>query len=454
MMRKQILVAGIVALFGAYTSNAQSNSNFHSDSVVTTEVVSPNRYTVETNTFGHNWFIGLGGGANIYFGDHDRQMKFLDRPHMYGEVYFGKWFTPGIGARIQVGGGRSKGISGWTSHNLENGNANMNNYLGYIMYDNNDQPIRYENAEDVNYTVYKTQEDWLNVGADVMFNLSNMLMGYKEDRVYSFIPYVGVGYAFSLNDYFPYQVPVQGGEQRKVTYPEHSRTVSASIGLLNRFRLSSHWDLNIDIRGIYVGDNFDGEFGGIRDGFRLNQIGGYIGEGILNATIGLAYNIKPGWQKSVNTTIRVNENVLQDLNTRLAQAQKDNDALRAQLEEALNRQVTRENVTAQPLLVTFPIDRWVLSKKDRVNLGFLAEAIKSNPNMVYVVTGFADKGTGSVKRNIFLAQKRSEVVYNCLVNEFGVSESQLRKTSEGGVGNMYYNDPRLSRAVLTKVVTE
>lgn len=453
-MKKQILLASIVALSGVYTSKAQNELDLTSDSVVTTEVVNPSKYTVETNTFGHNWFIGLGVGGNMYFGDHDKQMDFLDRPHLYGQVHFGKWFTPGIGARIQVGGGRSRGVSGWTAHNQSNGADNEGNYLGYIMYDQNNAPIVYDKAKDVPYPMFKTQEDWLNVGADVMFNLSNMLMGYKEDRVYSFIPYAGVGFAFSLNEYHPYISSINGGRPTKVPYPQKSRAVSASLGLLNRFRLSSHWDFNVDIRGIYVGDNFDGESGGIRDKFHLNQIGGSIGEGILTATIGLAYNINPGWQKAVNTTIRVNENLLQDLNSRLAQSQKDNESLRAQLEEALNRQVTQENVTAQPLLVTFPIDRWTLSKKDRVNLGFLAEAIKANPNMTYVVTGYADKGTGSVKRNVFLSQKRADVVYDCLVNEFGVSESQLRKTSEGGVGNMYYNDPRLSRAVLTKVVTE
>lgn len=104
-----------------------------------------------------------------------------------------------------------------------------------------------------------------------------------------------------------------------------------------------------------------------------------------------------------------------------------------------------------PLLVTFHIDRWNLRNKDRVNLGFLAEALKANPKLVYTISGYADKGTATVKRNIFLARKRADVVYNCLVKEFGVSESQLRKESHGGVGNMYYNDPRCSRSVLTKI---
>lgn len=87
---------------------------------------------------------------------------------------------------------------------------------------------------------------------------------------------------------------------------------------------------------------------------------------------------------------------------------------------------------------------------DRVNLGFLADALKANPGVVFKVTGYADAGTGSVERNIFLARMRSEVIYNCLVKEFGVPASQLQREDMGGVQNMYYNDPRCSRAVLLK----
>jgi len=101
-----------------------------------------------------------------------------------------------------------------------------------------------------------------------------------------------------------------------------------------------------------------------------------------------------------------------------------------------------------------------ISAKQGINIDELLEKVlleaellelKANPKLVYSVSGYADKGMGSAKRNIFLARKRAEVVYNCLVNEFGVSESQLKKDSHGGVANMYYNDPRCSRSVLSKV---
>ena len=36
----------------------------------------------------------------------------------------------------------------------------------------------------------------MNFHGDVMLNLSNMICGYREDRLYSFIPYAGAGWLF------------------------------------------------------------------------------------------------------------------------------------------------------------------------------------------------------------------------------------------------------------------
>lgn len=81
----------------------------------------------------------------------------------------------------------------------------------------------------------------------------------------------------------------------------------------------------------------------------------------------------------------------------------------------------------------------------------LAEVIKQgDPSTVYTITGYADAGTGSKKGNEKLSKARAEAVYDCLVKEFGVNKSQLKIDYKGGVENMFYDDPRLSRAVITR----
>ncbi|MCS2517263.1 hypothetical protein NXW37_26985 [Bacteroides thetaiotaomicron] len=72
---------------------------------------SEDKYKVETNRFWSNWFISAGGGAQIYFGDHDKQVSFGKRLAPALDIAVGKWFTPGIGMRLMYSGLQQKGAT-------------------------------------------------------------------------------------------------------------------------------------------------------------------------------------------------------------------------------------------------------------------------------------------------------------------------------------------------------
>lgn len=74
--------------------------------------------------------------------------------------------------------------------------------------------------------------------------------------------------------------------------------------------------------------------------------------------------------------------------------------------------------------------------------------IKATPEQKYLICGYADKYTGSVKRNVWLAEHRAKNVFKVLTEEFGVPADQLVLDDKGGVDNMYYDDPQLSRSVI------
>ena len=217
--------------------------------------------------------------------------------------------------------------------------------------------------------------------------------------------------------------------------------IAGHFGILNSFRLCPALDLNLDLRGTLVGDGLDGEEGGRG------------GEGMFTASIGLAYKFKQrGWErgKTVVRTVYNNEeldamrdklNRMSAENARLKKALADGDRERA---KTIVKQIASAN------LVTFKIGKSKLSNEARANLGMLAEVIKQgDSSTVYTITGYADKGTGSAKLNERLSKARAEAVRDCLVKEFGVNASQLKVDYKGGVDNMFYDDPRMSRAVIT-----
>ena len=104
-----------------------------------------------------------------------------------------------------------------------------------------------------------------------------------------------------------------------------------------------------------------------------------------------------------------------------------------------------------PYLVNFVIDKVKVVNRERVNLKVVADMMKATPDQKYLICGYADKHTGTVARNIWLAENRSKNVYKILTEEFGVPASQLILDDKGGVENMFYDDPQLSRsAIITK----
>lgn len=388
-----------MALAASGTAWAQEAQTVQNGDFTETVEYSTDKFKVETNRFWSNWFISAGGGVNLYFGDHDKQVKFGKRLAPAVDVAIGKWFTPGIGVRFAYSG---LSVKGATQTGIHSTGEEVPGKGGY------------------GYWLTKQKFNYFNFHLDAMFNVSNLFFGYNPNRVYSLSPYVGLG-VMKTND------------------TPKATEIAGHFGLLNSFRLCDALDLNLDIRGTLVSDAFDGE------------AYGRGGEGMLSATVGLTYKFKKrGWDKA-KTVVRIDNRAINALRQQLADAEAENDRLKRALAEG-NRQKAKEIVTkASANLVTFPIGKATLSNEARANLSLLAEAIKAGDgNVVYTITGYADAGTGSKRINERLSKRRAEAVRDCLVKEFGVSESQLRVDYKGGVDNMFYDDPRLSRAVITK----
>lgn len=388
-----------LAMAASCTAWAQGTQTVQNGDFTETVEYSTDKFKVETNRFWSNWFVSAGGGVNLYFGDHDKQVKFGKRLAPAVDVAIGKWFTPGIGVRFAYSG---LSVKGATQTGIHSTGEEVPGKGGY------------------GYWLTKQKFNFFNFHLDAMFNVSNLLFGYNPNRVYSLSPYVGLG-VMKTND------------------TPKATEIAGHFGLLNSFRLCDALDLNLDIRGTLVSDAFDGE------------AYGRGGEGMLSATVGLTYKFKKrGWDKA-KTVVRIDNRAINALRQQLADAEAENDRLKRALAEG-NRQKAKEIVTkASANLVTFQIGKATLSNEARANLSLLAEAIKAGDgNVVYTITGYADAGTGSKRINERLSKRRAEAVFNCLVKEFGVSESQLRVDHKGGVDNMFYDDPRLSRAVITK----
>ena len=351
-------------------------------------------YSVETNRFGANWFISGGIGAQMYFGDNDSKAAFGKRLAPALDIAVGKWFTPGIGLRFAYNGLQAKGASPYADDLYVKGGTYSNDY-------------------------YKQKWNLANFHVDVMFDLFNIIGGYNEERTYSLIPYFGGGVAHSWTSPITNHFGFNGG-------------------LINRFRLSPAVDLNVELRGLLM----------------KNAFGGAGKEGMAGLTVGVTYKFKKRGWKPVSTIPMVPESQLADLKDRMNALKDENESLKRDLVAARNQKpeviVKKEAGFVPRLVVVFNLGKSKVSKREYMNIEAMAQGIKANPEKMFTVCGYADKGTGSAAYNMTLSKKRAEAVRDIMVNDFGVPASQLKVEYKGGVSNMFYNDAKLSRVAIVE----
>ena len=370
----------------------------------TTETVTETRTVKETVTdqterqsFWSNTFLSVGIGGQMLFGDHEKQMKFGDRISPALDIAFGKWITPEVGVRLTY--------TGWSL----NGARQDWSYDADLM-----------DGVDPKHHLVEQNIRYFNLHGEVMFNLSNVFCGYNEKRIWNVSPYLGMGY---MRIY-------KGG---------NTSEIGANLGIYNSFRLSEALDLNLDVRGSLVNDDFDSERGGRNE------------EGILSATVGLTYKFKPRGFKSKVITI-LDQTEIDRLRQQMNELNAENERLKNKPAETItNTELLLKEIVA-PCMVVFPINTANLSQDERVNLSMFAENVKKqDKGIVYSITGYADAATGTKEINDPLSKARAEAVYRCLVDEFGISESQLIIDYKGGVENMFYDNPAMSRAVIVRI---
>lgn len=433
MIRKQIILVIAATLVAAIELHAQTQTETvvhetENEKVVTTTTV--DKYKVETNYFSDNIFISLGMGAQFYMGDNEKFMKIKDLLTPAVDISIGKWFSPGLGMAISYSGYKFKGL--WYEK------ISGQNFRTDKEYSNPRNSYK-----EKKYKLYEQKTNFFNLHIDGLINLSNLFYGYRKDRTYNLIPYIGVGWMQSYNS---------NGQK--------AGDITLNAGIINRFRLSDAFDLNITIRGALVDDGFDGEISGAPyQGIASLKPEGYIDggqnhdlDGYGGITIGLTYKLRTRfWKKAQSVkTIHSREKEIQRLNEEL-------NALRAQNESLTNSAVPaciQKEIIVFPYLVNFVIDKVEIVNREKVNLKAVAEMIKSTPDKKYLICGYADKFTGSVKRNLWLSEHRAGNVYRILTEEFGVSPEQLVIEHRGGVENMHYNDPQISRSVVISEIKQ
>jgi len=283
------------------------------------------------------------------------------------------------------------------------------------------------------YTAYNLEnaqelkKNTVTLRAEGLFNLSSAFAGYNPDR--KFEAYAFMGPALQLA-----KAEIGGDSDLKAL-------ISGSLGLGAAYNINSKWALNLEVRG-EVAESAFGDYSET------------VANGLVGATFGATYYF--GGKKFVKVA---NEALLAAANgdikkyKELLAAEQSSHAVtkdelakeRAKAPVEVVKEV--EVAYAGPRAIFFTIGSAKIDSKGMVNINLAADIMKANPDVKYVVKGYADKATGSAKTNQRLSDKRAEAVYNALIKA-GVSESQIEWKGFGGQDNMWDNSRALTRVVV------
>src|SRR5690554_4211921 len=164
------------------------------------------------NKASSNWFMSLAGGTNMYFGSGSTDQDFVDALGWQGQLAIGKWVSPNWGGRLAINVGQHE---------------------------------HYNTANDY------TTDSFVHPHLDLMWNVTNAAVGYRADRVYNFIPYLGVGYIYGMDEDFKKVNP--DGD----LFKDQNQSLTWNLGIINDFRLSNNFSIFVELAATVL----DGSFG-------------------------------------------------------------------------------------------------------------------------------------------------------------------------------------------------
>lgn len=374
---------------------------------------SPMRWEgVYTNRFWDNWEISAAGGSSLLQitqkgGDPG---KFIKRNSWNANLAVSKWFVPTLGMRLQVDAGEFRNYT----HAVARGSENKLLKMPYLY-----------------------------VHGDILLNMSNWIGGYDPDRFYSAVSYMGFGYtamSWTKDAKSPYN-----GEYAFTT------------GLINKFRVTPRLDIELDLRSWLIAEKSLPQE--IRGGGRFAVA--------MSASVGVAYRFNMrSWTPAYSqldvdgyllAIMTLEEQLIQRnaelkrVNTNLSALKSENETLRTNLSDCKTKGAVAPPVAVPAeSVVFFAIGEAKLTDYAKATLDSCMAQLLSSDGSV-VVTGYADKETGSAMRNEQLSKERAESVTAYLVAN-GVAKERISTNWVGDTEPAFTSPdtPVVNRCVIIK----
>lgn len=285
---------------------------------------------------------------------------------------------------------------------------------------------------------YKWKYNYVAPMVDVTFNISNLISGVNPCRLVDVTAFIGGGVNIAFNNDEAVDVDNQlratygniynATEYEKSQYLRNlwSKTSARAVGhagLAADFKVAKNLSVGAEIAANFLSDTYNSKKAGNVDWY-------------FNGLVGVKYSFGDTYKEKkiepVEPKIVYRDRIVEKI-----------------VEKPVEKKVVPE---VEPLRmdIFFNIAKFKLLASEQQKIGEVAAYMKKYPQTKVVITGLADKGTGTDKINIPLSKKRAEIVKDMLVKQHGIDASRI--TAEGkGSSEQPYTIPELNRVSICVV---
>lgn len=347
--------------------------------------------------FNPNWYVQGQFGLQETLGE----SSFGNLLSPNAQVAVGYNFNPYIGARLAVNAWRSKG------------------------------------AEKVDGPLYSCDDHWrwyyVAPTVDAVVNLTNVFGGYNPTRLVdvNLLAGVGVNVGFhnnEANDCNAKYVAATGQQELGNLWDGTKARFVGQFGADINFNINRNWAVGLELMANVLPDGYNSKIGENADWY-------------FNGLVGVRYTFGEKFTKRTRVVEQPQPQVIERIIERVVETPAP--AVVEQKKEA--GAVKKESMRRD---VFFKISTSKIVSAEMAKVADIAEFMKAHPNTKVEVTGYADKGTGTMAINLRLSKQRAQAVFNALVNKYGISRDRITVKSMGEAEDQPYSDPIDNRVAI------
>lgn len=344
--------------------------------------------------FNPHWYAQIQAGAQYTLGEY----KFSKLLSGNAQIAGGYRFTPVWGARVAVGAWQSR--------------------AGYD----------FNFKEPVTQKVYTLRDYWawnyVAPTVDVTCDLTNLIGGYKYNRLVSVGVLAGIGANIAWNNGDAAAAKEGVNAWYKSFDPSFDKAngltllwnnekgggtkcfLVGQLGAYVDFRCSDHVSVGIEANANVVADSY-------------NSKDADNGDWYFNGLVGVKYNF--GKTHKTVPVQKCDPKVVEKIVEKIVE--KPVEKIVYKESEAKREAIRRD--------IFFTISVSEVSAAEMSKVEDIANYLKKYPQAKVTVTGYADKGTGSAKTNDNVAKKRAQTVAAVLTKNYGISAGRIVVDSKG-----------------------